>query len=69
MVKKGEVLCFFFFSHSYTLGSLFTLLHIFLLDHFRFYVLGNEGVALFEGGTWSSGLRPLLQLYHVTFRR
>jgi hypothetical protein len=39
--------------------------HFFLLSSFLPFVtcfIGDEGVAMFEGGTWSSGLWPLLQL-------
>jgi hypothetical protein len=53
-------------SDSFTFSQFFrSFIFLFLFCFVTcFFFLGDEGVAMFEGGTWSSGLWPLLQ--HIT---
>ena len=68
-------LSFSFFGHLLHIPNLFYILLFFGTIFFFSFVLfcfcftGDEGVALFEGGTWSSGLGPLSSshmTYHLT---
>jgi len=49
---------------SGTLGYFFIFFTIFLFAYYfcGYYFRGDEGVAMFEGATWSSGLWPLSSL-------